>query len=48
MKNKKTVSKKKLNKLLEEGYKKRAKFDKKLIKEFEHVDREANSFLDEY
>lgn len=48
MKNKKTVSKENLKKLLEEGYKKSAKLDKKLIKEFEHVDREANSFLDEY
>lgn len=40
--------KKEIRKLLKERYQKYAKLDEQTMKDFEHADRDANRFLDEY
>ncbi|MEK6982451.1 MAG: AbrB/MazE/SpoVT family DNA-binding domain-containing protein [Candidatus Micrarchaeota archaeon] len=43
-----TVQKKKQIELLKEGYKKLGKLSLEITKEFEHADKSANRFLDDY
>jgi len=44
----KALSKKETEKLMIEGYKKMAKFDKEIEEEMDYVGKEADAMLDEY